>query len=173
MSNRSTFGCTTDQTLQLRAANGARPVIRMLDWQTDLPDALTVVMGRDSRFTLDGLLLTGRGMRVHGPKKREAGRSTRSDLRRGTGHPALHAGAGLGDGVRLRAVAPGRTKPGAVQHSRHAYASSIASSARSRFMRTSQGRPDSGADHRQHSGRNVGRSGKPSARPVSQWRTRS
>ena len=62
-----------DQTLQLRAANGARPVIRMLDWQTDLPDALTVVMCRDSRFTLDGLLLTGRGMRVHGPKRDKPG----------------------------------------------------------------------------------------------------
>src|SRR5262249_1695439 len=48
------------QTLQLRGANGARPVIRMLDWQMDLPDALTVTMCRESRFTLDGLLLTGR-----------------------------------------------------------------------------------------------------------------
>jgi len=56
------------RTLQLRAANGARPVIRMLDWQMDLPDALTVTMCRESRFTLDGLLLTGRGMHVHGPK---------------------------------------------------------------------------------------------------------
>jgi len=55
-------------TLQLRAANGARPVIRMLDWQMDLPDALSVTMCRESRFTLDGLLLTGRGMQVHGPK---------------------------------------------------------------------------------------------------------
>jgi len=58
-----------DQTLQLRAANGVRPVIRMLDWQMDLPDALTVVMSRGSRFALDGLLLTGRGMHVHGPKR--------------------------------------------------------------------------------------------------------
>ncbi len=58
-----------DQTLQLRAANGARPVIRMLDWQTDLPDALTVTMCRGSRFTLDGILLTGRGARFHGPQR--------------------------------------------------------------------------------------------------------
>lgn len=58
------------QTLQLRAAN--RAVIRMLDWQTDLPDALTVRMCRESRFTLDGLLLTGRGMRVHGPTREKA-----------------------------------------------------------------------------------------------------
>jgi len=60
-----------DQTLQLRAANGARPVIRMLDWQTDLPDALTVVMSPGSRFTLDGLLVTGRGVHIHGPKRDE------------------------------------------------------------------------------------------------------
>ena len=61
------------QTLQLRAANGARPVIRMLDWQMDLPDALTVTMCRETRFTLDGLLLTGRGMHVHGPKREKPG----------------------------------------------------------------------------------------------------
>jgi hypothetical protein len=54
-----------DHTLQLRAANGVRPVIRILDWETDAPDALTVTMCRGSRFTLDGLLVTGRGMRVH------------------------------------------------------------------------------------------------------------
>lgn len=58
-----------DQTLQLRAANGVRPVVRLLDWQTDLPDALTVTLCRGSRFTLDGLLVTGRGMRVHGPAR--------------------------------------------------------------------------------------------------------
>jgi hypothetical protein len=58
-----------NQTLQLRAANGVRPVVRMLDWQTDLPDALTVTMCRDSRFTLDGLLVTGRGAEFHGPER--------------------------------------------------------------------------------------------------------
>ena len=34
------------QTLQLRASNEKRPVIRMLDWQTDRPDALSVTMSR-------------------------------------------------------------------------------------------------------------------------------
>ena len=57
------------QTLQLRAANRTRPVIRLLDWQTDLPDALTVRMGRGSRFTLDGLLVTGRGVHLTGPQR--------------------------------------------------------------------------------------------------------
>jgi hypothetical protein len=58
-----------NQTLQLRAANGTRPIVRMLDWQTDLPDALTVTMCRDTRFTLDGLLVTGRGAEFHGPQR--------------------------------------------------------------------------------------------------------
>lgn len=56
----------TDQTLQLRAATGVRPVIRLLDWQTDLPDALSITMSRGSRFTLDGLLVTGRAVHITG-----------------------------------------------------------------------------------------------------------
>ena len=88
-----------DQTLQLRAANGARPIIRMLDWQTDLPDALTVTMCRGSRFTLDGLLVTGRGAQFHGPERDQARRSARSDLRRGDLDSPLHVRAGLGVGM--------------------------------------------------------------------------
>ena len=57
------------QTLQIRAANRKRPVIRMLDWQTDLPDALSVTMGRGSRLTLDGLLITGRPVQITGPER--------------------------------------------------------------------------------------------------------
>jgi hypothetical protein len=56
-----------DQTLQLRAAQRVRPVIRLLDWQTDSPDALSVIMSRGSRFTLDGLLITGRAVHIAGP----------------------------------------------------------------------------------------------------------
>jgi hypothetical protein len=56
------------QSLQLRAANRQRPVIRLLDWQTDLPDALAVQMGARSRFTLDGILVTGRGVHLTGPR---------------------------------------------------------------------------------------------------------
>jgi hypothetical protein len=56
------------QTLQLRAANGKRPVIRLLDWQTSLPDNLSVrgEPGAGAWFTLDGLLITGRGMQIEG-----------------------------------------------------------------------------------------------------------
>ena len=53
-----------NQSLQLRAANRKRPAIRLLDWQTDLPDALGVYMSQGSRFTLDGLLITGRSVAI-------------------------------------------------------------------------------------------------------------
>jgi hypothetical protein len=54
------------QSLQLRAANRARPIIRLLDWQTSQPDALTIFGTQGSRFTLDGLMVTGRGVQVSG-----------------------------------------------------------------------------------------------------------
>jgi hypothetical protein len=57
------------QTLQIRAANRTRPVLRLLDWQTELPDALSVAMSSGSRFTLDGLMVTGRPVQITGPDK--------------------------------------------------------------------------------------------------------
>jgi hypothetical protein len=54
------------QTLQLRAASGARPVLRLLDWQTSAPDSLDISGEASSWMTLDGLLITGRGVRVEG-----------------------------------------------------------------------------------------------------------
>jgi hypothetical protein len=54
------------QTLQLRAANRKRPVIRLLDWQTSQPNDLHITGEADSWFTLDGLLVTGRGIQVEG-----------------------------------------------------------------------------------------------------------
>lgn len=55
-----------NHSLQIRAANRTRPIIRLLDWQTDLPDDLTVTGKTGSRFTFDGLLITGRGVQVQG-----------------------------------------------------------------------------------------------------------
>jgi len=52
------------QALELRAANGARPTIRLLDWQTSAPDALTVTGAARSWCVLDGLLITGRGVQA-------------------------------------------------------------------------------------------------------------
>lgn len=54
------------QSLQLRAAPCSRPVLRLIDWQTDLPDALTVSLGERSRISFDGLLITGRPLRLQG-----------------------------------------------------------------------------------------------------------
>jgi hypothetical protein len=63
------------QTLQLRAISGKRPVIRLLDWQMLAADNLTVngVANADAPgaeptnwFTLDGIVVTGRGVQVQG-----------------------------------------------------------------------------------------------------------
>jgi hypothetical protein len=58
------------QTLQLRAANRTRPALRLLDWRTDRSDALLVSGDGGGRFTLDGVLVTGRGMQVEGEVER-------------------------------------------------------------------------------------------------------
>jgi hypothetical protein len=55
-----------NQTLQIRAANRKRPVIRLLDWQTSQPSDLSVTGEAGTWFTLDGLLITGRGVQVAG-----------------------------------------------------------------------------------------------------------
>jgi hypothetical protein len=55
-----------NESLQIRAANRKRPVIRLVDWQGNLLDSLNVTGRRGSRFTLDGLLITGRGVQVVG-----------------------------------------------------------------------------------------------------------
>lgn len=56
------------QSLQIRAANHARPIIRLLDYLADRPDAFTMSGAPGSRLTLDGLLITGRGLQVTGPE---------------------------------------------------------------------------------------------------------
>lgn len=53
-------------SLQIRAANGKRPVIRLLDWQTNQPDALIVTGAEGSRFILDGVMIEGRGVQLGG-----------------------------------------------------------------------------------------------------------
>ncbi|OEY66764.1 hypothetical protein [Marinobacter sp. X15-166B] len=57
---------TGHTSLQLRAANRQRPLIRLLDWQVDQPDALAVTGEAGSYFTLDGLLISGRGVQAAG-----------------------------------------------------------------------------------------------------------
>ncbi|MCF3101820.1 hypothetical protein IPZ58_09520 [Streptomyces roseoverticillatus] len=57
--------------LVLRAMDGSRPVLRLLDWTGNRPDALRIVGtgegdGPPPRITLDGLLVTGRSVQVRG-----------------------------------------------------------------------------------------------------------
>ena len=56
-----------DESLQIRAANSRRPVIRLLDYLSNLPDALSVKGAAGSRFMLDGLLIAGRSVQINGP----------------------------------------------------------------------------------------------------------
>ncbi|MEU5536811.1 hypothetical protein [Streptomyces sp. NPDC020362] len=68
------FDLDPGDRLELRAAEGTRPVIRLLDWYSNRPDALNIraVPGdcaphERPRIVLDGLLVAGRGINVTGP----------------------------------------------------------------------------------------------------------
>lgn len=54
------------QSLEIRAVNGVRPVIDLIDRRASRPDALTVMGAAGSRMTLDGVLVTGRGIEFRG-----------------------------------------------------------------------------------------------------------
>lgn len=56
------------ESLQIRAANRKRPIIRLADYKASLPDALSVSGEQGSRLILDGLLITGRPLRITGPE---------------------------------------------------------------------------------------------------------
>jgi hypothetical protein len=59
--------------LTLRAAAGSRPVVRLLDWYANRPDRFSIIGAPDvdgeprPSVTLDGLMVTGRSLRVQGP----------------------------------------------------------------------------------------------------------
>ncbi|MFF4834349.1 hypothetical protein [Streptomyces sp. NPDC001315] len=68
------FDLDPGDRLELRAAEGTRPVIRLLDWYSNRPDALNVrAVSEDCapherpHLVLDGLLVAGRGINVTGP----------------------------------------------------------------------------------------------------------
>ncbi|NYV78478.1 hypothetical protein HW445_29740, partial [Streptomyces sp. UH6] len=68
------FDLDPGDRLEVRAAEGARPVIRLLDWYSNRPDALNIRAVADGcapherpRVVLDGLLVAGRGINVTGP----------------------------------------------------------------------------------------------------------
>jgi hypothetical protein len=68
------------QTLQLRAAERTRPVLRMLDYMSDKPDAFAISGGAGSRFVLDGLLVSGRGLQITGPERGDETGAAAPDL---------------------------------------------------------------------------------------------
>jgi hypothetical protein len=69
---RIEFAVGAGERLEVRAADGARPVLRLLDGNADRPDAL-LIRGTGpadqpgGQLVLDGLLITGRGLQVSGP----------------------------------------------------------------------------------------------------------
>jgi hypothetical protein len=56
-----------DQRLQIRAAVGKRPIVRIMNWETSKPDALFIYGSKGSRIVLDGLLIAGQSVYVQGP----------------------------------------------------------------------------------------------------------
>ncbi|HEX4953051.1 MAG TPA: hypothetical protein VF017_06625 [Thermoanaerobaculia bacterium] len=54
------------RSLTLRAAQHKRPLVRLLDFRADAPDHLAVHGEPGSAFTLDGLLVAGRGVAASG-----------------------------------------------------------------------------------------------------------
>ncbi|MCT9078372.1 hypothetical protein [Streptomyces fulvoviolaceus] len=68
------FDLDPGDRLEVRAAEGTRPVIRLLDWYSNRPDALNIrgvsedcAPHERPRIVLDGLLVAGRGINVTGP----------------------------------------------------------------------------------------------------------
>ncbi|MEU8482653.1 hypothetical protein [Streptomyces sp. NPDC048641] len=68
------FDLDPGDRLEVRAAEGTRPVMRLLDWYSNRPDALNIrAVAEDCapherpRIVLDGLLVAGRGINVTGP----------------------------------------------------------------------------------------------------------
>ena len=75
-----TISLEAGESLQIRAANRARPVLRMLDYMSDRPDALTISGKQGSRFKLDGLVVMGRGIYVSGPDRADSEHFGQGDL---------------------------------------------------------------------------------------------
>ncbi len=75
-------------SLQIRAANRCRPVIRLLDFRAPQVDSLRVSGEPGSSLTLDGLLVMGRGLQVGAPARARAGAGGQVPGR-GLGHLAI------------------------------------------------------------------------------------
>ncbi|KAB7647941.1 hypothetical protein [Polymorphobacter fuscus] len=53
-------------SLQLRAAQHCRPVIKLADFNVDAPDSMSIAGAEGSRFVLDGIMVAGRGVALEG-----------------------------------------------------------------------------------------------------------
>jgi hypothetical protein len=67
------FALGPGDRLELRGADGERPVLRLLDWYSNRPDSLQIRGSDDAdaelpapRFVMDGIVVTGRGVSVTG-----------------------------------------------------------------------------------------------------------
>ena len=57
------------QYLQIRAANGCRPVFGLVDWDAGAPEVARIRMSEGSRFVLDGIVLAGRPLQIRSGDK--------------------------------------------------------------------------------------------------------
>lgn len=81
------------QSLQVRAANRRRPIIRLIDMRPDLADALSVEMSGDSRLVLDGLLITARAVHVRGKDEADHERPGDDNREQAGDHAEVTCGA--------------------------------------------------------------------------------
>ena len=63
------FEIPAQHSLQIRAAAGTRPIIRLLDHKANEPDALDVALNAGSRLVLEGLLITGRSVQIRAAQR--------------------------------------------------------------------------------------------------------
>jgi hypothetical protein len=68
------------ESLEIRAASRWRPIIKLLDYMTSGSDALTIAGKTGSRFSLDGIVVSGRGLQVRGPDRHDAYALAAGDL---------------------------------------------------------------------------------------------
>jgi hypothetical protein len=85
-----------EQYLEIRAASGTRPVIRMVEWRAGAPEPLRIGGAAGSTLAFDGILLSGGGLRV-------AGKLSRLIIRRSTLVPGWKH---LSQSARRRRVEP-------------------------------------------------------------------
>jgi len=75
-----TIALKQGESLQIRAANRARPVLRLPDNASEGMDSFTISGKKASRFKLDGLTVTGRGLRINGPDRADPEAFAEGDL---------------------------------------------------------------------------------------------